>query len=193
MITSGVHRVLVVSETRQAYDHIVELLPTEEFAPISYASTAEEAKRIMRSSEYDILAVNTPLADEFGADLALDASEKGLGVLLLCKSDVYRQTARGVEAGGVLTLPRPTSKQMLYTAFRLLCAVLAKYNKLEMKNRNLQEKMADVRVVNRAKWLLIENLGMNEHDAHYYIEKQAMDTRLARRQIAEQIIRTYDK
>ena len=43
------------------------------------------------------------------------------------------------------------------------------------------------------KWLLIENLKMSESDAHYYIEKQAMDTRLSRREVAQGIIRTYDK
>lgn len=186
------HRVLVVSDGRQAYEYIADLLPPDEFFPIAYASTVGEAKRSMLSSDYDILVVNTPLSDEFGADLALDASEKGMGILLLCKSDIYEQVAYRLEERGVLTLPRPTSKQMLYTAFRLLCAVLARYAELEKKNRTLEEKMADIRVVNRAKWLLIEKLGMNENDAHYYIEKQAMDTRISRREAAERIIRTYD-
>ena len=53
--------------------------------------------------------------------------------------------------------------------------------------------MADIRMVNRAKWLLIDNLGMSEKDAHHYIEKRAMDSRQTRREVAEGIIRTYDK
>lgn len=64
---------------------------------------------------------------------------------------------------------------------------------MEMKNRSLREKMEDIRMVNRAKWLLIENLNMTEKDAHHYIEKQAMDTRFTRREVAENIVRTYDK
>ena len=56
----------------------------------------------------------------------------------------------------------------------------------------MQEKMTDIRTINRAKWLLIENLNMSENDAHRYIEKQAMDTRSTRREVAEGIIRTYD-
>ena len=32
---------------------------------------------------------------------------------------------------------------------------------------------------------------MTEADAHRYIEKQAMDRRLSRRQVAENIIKTY--
>ena len=34
---------------------------------------------------------------------------------------------------------------------------------------------------------------MHEQEAHYYIEKQAMDMRLSRREVAEHIIRTYDQ
>ena len=63
---------------------------------------------------------------------------------------------------------------------------------MEKKNRTLQEKMADIRAVNRAKWLLIEKLGMSESEAHYYIEKRAMDERVPRRELAENIIRSYD-
>ncbi|MBR7082840.1 MAG: ANTAR domain-containing protein, partial [Clostridia bacterium] len=47
------------------------------------------------------------------------------------------------------------------------------------------------RLVNRAKWLLINDLKMSEPDAHRYIEKRAMDLCVSKRQIAEEIIKTY--
>lgn len=64
---------------------------------------------------------------------------------------------------------------------------------MDRRNRALQEKMTDIRTINRAKWLLIEQLRMTESEAHYYIERQAMDTRLSRREVAENIIRSYDQ
>lgn len=51
--------------------------------------------------------------------------------------------------------------------------------------------MQEIRIVNRAKWALIENLKMTEADAHRYIEKQAMDRCIAKREVAEEIIKTY--
>mgnify|MGYP002627206063 CR=1 FL=1 len=53
------------------------------------------------------------------------------------------------------------------------------------------EKMQEIRLVNRAKWLLISELNMDEQTAHRYIEKQAMDRCVSRRKIAEGIIATY--
>ena len=36
-------------------------------------------------------------------------------------------------------------------------------------------KMDEIRIVNRAKWVLITQLKMDEAQAHHYIERQAMD------------------
>ena len=63
---------------------------------------------------------------------------------------------------------------------------------MEKKNASVEEKIEEIRIVNRAKCLLIEQLKMTEPEAHRYIEKQAMDTRLSKREVAEHIIRTYD-
>ena len=55
----------------------------------------------------------------------------------------------------------------------------------------IEEKMEEIRLVNRAKWLLIEELNMTEQEAHRYIEKQAMDRCVTKRAVAEQILSTY--
>ena len=46
--------------------------------------------------------------------------------------------------------------------------------------------------MDRAKCVLIQYLNMTETQAHRYIEKQAMDLRTTRRQIAEGILKTYE-
>ena len=62
---------------------------------------------------------------------------------------------------------------------------------MQKKTLSIEEKMEQIRLVNRAKWLLIGELKMSEPDAHRYIEKQAMDRCVSRREIAENIIKTY--
>lgn len=186
-------RVLVVSAGTQAYDYIRELLPPGEYDPVTHVASAGEAKRLLLGTDYDIIIINTPLPDEFGTDFALDCAAGTCGVLALCKGELYEQVAYRLEDSGVLTLPRPVNRQTFCIVVKLLTATHARLAKMEKQNRTLKEKMEDIRVVNRAKWLLIEHLSMTEQDAHYYIEKQAMDTRLSRREVAEHIIRTYDQ
>lgn len=50
----------------------------------------------------------------------------------------------------------------------------------------------DLKIVNRAKGVLITRLGMTEPEAHRYIEKRAMDMRATKRAVAESILKTYE-
>lgn len=186
------YRVLVAGAGDKIYDYIVDSLPKSTYDPILKAGDAGEARRMLLSTPVDIVIINTPLTDEFGIDLAQDLADGTMGVLLLVKNEVYDQVCYKVEDSGVLTLAKPMTRQGFYNAVKLLTALSARLKKMEKRNQTLQEKMTDIRIVNRAKWLLIEHHHMTEKDAHYYIEKQAMDTRLSRREIAESIIRTYD-
>lgn len=186
------YRVLVADSGDKIYEYISQSLPRSDYDPIVQAGDAGEVRRMMLDTPADIVIINTPLRDEFGTELAIDLAEGTAGVLLLVKNELYDQVCYKAEDSGVLTLGKPTSRQGFYSAVKLLTAMTARLSRLEKANHTLQEKMADIRVVNRAKWLLIEHHHMKEQDAHYFIEKQAMDTRLSRREVAENIIRSYD-
>lgn len=186
------YRVLVAGSGDKIFDYISEMLPRTGYESVLRAGDAGEVRRMLLDSPVDIVIINTPLSDDFGVELALDLAEGATGVLLLVKNELYDQVCDKVEDSGVLTLGKPMTRQGFYSAVKLLTAMTARLSKMEKVNRTLQEKMADIRVVNRAKWLLIEHHHMKEQDAHYFIEKQAMDTRLSRREVAENIIRTYD-
>ena len=51
--------------------------------------------------------------------------------------------------------------------------------------------MEEIRIVNRAKWLLINERQMAEPEAHRYIEKQAMDRCIGKGEVAREIIDMY--
>lgn len=186
------YRIIVASAGNKIYDYIKDMLSPNEYEIMPLVGDAGELRRTLLNTSTDIVIINTPLPDEFGIDLALDLSDSTASVLLLVKNELYDQVCYKVVDNGVLTLGKPSTRQAVYSALKLATAMSAKLAKMDKKNKTLQEKMADIRTVNRAKWLLIENHGMTERDAHYYIEKQAMDTRLSRREVAENIIRTYD-
>ena len=186
------YRVLVAGANDKLGESIAALLPKNEYEPPVFAASVGEIRRLALESTMDLVVLNTPLKDEFGTRLALDLADQNISVLLLVSSEVYDQVCFKVEDDGVLTLPKPITRQGITTAIRLLTAMRGKVLRLDRKNQALQEKMMDIRTVNRAKWLLIQQLRMTEDEAHYYIEKQAMDTRLSRREVAENIIRSYD-
>lgn len=186
-------RVMIVSGGDKLYAYLSGVLPPADFLPLLQVRSAGEAKRALQQTPADILVVDMPLPDESGVELALSMAEESMGVLLVVKSELVDKTACQVEDSGVLTLAKPNSRQAFYSAFRLLAALSARLQRMETQNRTLQEKMADIRVVNRAKWLLIERMHMSERDAHYFIEKRAMDARASRREVAESILQAGDE
>ena len=92
---------------------------------------------------------------------------------------------------GVFTLPKPTSKVIMSQALGWLASARERLRKLEKKTLSVEERMEEIRIVNRAKILLVSELHMTEPEAHRYIEKHAMDTCVPKREIAERIIKTY--
>ena len=63
---------------------------------------------------------------------------------------------------------------------------------LRQENVKLQSKIEEIRLVDRAKCALIQYLSMTEEQAHHFIEKQAMDMRTTKREIAEGILKSYE-
>ena len=188
-----IYQILAAGIGEKAWSALGGILPGEVCCLAAHTRTAEEIRQVLAAMPADIVIINSPLPDCSGVELALELAESPMGILLLTKQEQYETVSAQVEDRGVLTLSRPVSGKTLYTAVKLLIAVTARLSRMEQKNQSLQDKMTDIRRVDRAKWLLIQHHHMTEQDAHYYIEKQAMDTRLSRREVADSIIRTYDK
>ena len=186
-----IYRVLIAGANDRTFDSLRELLPPDSYEAPLRAGSAGEVKRMLLETDVDLVILNAPLRDEFGTQLALNLSRDNLCVLMLVPAESFDEVCYKVEDEGILTLSKPVSRNGLLGAIKLLTAMRGKLRKLDRQNQALQEKMQDIRTVNRAKWLLIEIKRMTENEAHYYIEKQAMDMRLSRREVAEEIIRYY--
>lgn len=185
--------VLIVSASVKAEDYLRDILSGGSFAPVASAKSVSEAKRLQLENQYDIVIINTPLPDDFGIEFAEQLCEDGsVGVLLFVKNELFEQVSCKVEDYGVLTFSRPGSRQSITQAVRLIAATHNRLATFERKAVKLEAKMKEIRLINRAKWLLIDRFNMSEAEAHKYIEKTAMDNCVKRGEIAENIIRTYE-
>ena len=191
-LTEYRYATLLVSASQSFVKTLQALLPTSVYDPISVRCDAASARRALLENRFDIVIVNTPLPDEFGAALALDAcADSGAGVLLLVRAELFPQVNEQTSPGGVLTLPKPLSQTLVSQSLTLLRGTRERLRRMEQKTATLEEKMQEIRLVNHAKWVLIEQLKMTEEQAHKYIEKQAMDRCITRRAVAENILSTY--
>ena len=185
--------VLIVSNTSSTMAIIADFLCSEAFRRIVTSKNGSEARRSITESDFDFIIIDTPLPDELGNDLAITASEKtSAGVILIVDCQQLQELSAGVEDFGVFTLPKPLSPELFYQAAKLLSAARKRVLHLENENNRLQKKIEEIRIVDRAKLVLIQVLKMTEPQAQRYIEKQSMDLRQTRLATAENILRTYE-
>ena len=134
-----------------------------------------------------------PLTDEFGKEFALFAAEQtSASVVMLVKSELADEISHQVEEEGILIVEKPMSKALFLQAVKLSMAAQRRMRGLQHENDRLQQKIQEIRLVDRAKCLLIEHENMAEGQAHRYIEKQAMDQRKTRGEVARDVLRRYD-
>ena len=181
---------LVVSPPGKMRDALLALLPECGCASVKTAEDVSSARRILAECDYDFVFVNSPLPDENGVRFAAEKTgSSSSAVLLLVRAEVLGEVDERVYRRGIFTLAKPTSKQALAEAVRWMRAMRERLRRSEQKTLTLEEKMAEIRLVNRAKWVLIRERGMDEAEAHRWIEKQAMDRCVTKREIAEEIVK----
>ena len=183
-----IYSVLVVSASDSFNTAIAELLPSSKYQPVVMVASVSEARRHVAARAFDFVIMNAPLPDESGTRFAIDCCRlQTTVVLMIARSDLYDKVAEH----GVFTLPKPTSRVILSQALEWMASACERLRKIKQKTSSIEERMEEIRLVNRAKCLLISELKLTEPEAHYYIEKDAMDHCITKKKAAENIIRRY--
>ena len=187
-----VWRILVVSGGHDLCDAVRSMLPVSPDSPICTAQSIAQARRSLLERPFDLVLIDSPLPDGVGTGFAVETGDRHCcAVLLLVRRESYAEVYDRTAEHGVFLLPKPVSRPVVRLALDWMCTARQRLQLFEQRTVTIEEKMAEIRLVDRAKWLLIEHRGMTEPDAHRYIEKQAMDRCLPRRAIAESILQAY--
>ena len=181
--------ILVVSGSERFDALAKRCLDRGRFSKICFHRSAAAARRCLLEYEYELVVINCPLPDEFGHELASDAARRwGASVLMVVPSEVYDNILENVTDMGILALAKPTTQDRVNQAIRFLVAVQARMDELKRQVQKAAEKMEELRVVSKAKIMLIEKKQMTEEEAHRWIGREAMDHGLTRMRVAQQLL-----
>lgn len=181
------HSIMIASAAEQ-FDAAVKR-NLKNFITIDSGRSGAIVRRSVLERYYDILVINAPLPDETGEELALDVAERSnASVLMVVPQEVYDDVLDHVTDAGVLVISKPIPKGRIDKAVRFLMAMQRRRLALEKKIRTAEEKMEELRLVSKAKLVLMEKKHMTEDEAHRFIGKEAMDNGVSRGRIAMQIL-----
>jgi len=198
MYSTTMESALLVSQSEKDAALYAGFLNAASIHQVTSLQSFDSARNLIQKNEFDLIIVDSPTVDkspggESGESFSRYAAAKSASqVILLVESDSFDSVSAACEDDGVLIIVKPVDKFLLWSALSLVKSVQNKVKRIHAENTQLKQKIEDLRIIDRAKWILISAMKMNEQEAHRYIEKQAMDMRSSRRIIAEGILKRYE-
>ena len=103
-------RALIVSAGASSNEYIAARLTEMGYSRPVIIPSGAEARRRMTESDFELIVVNSPLPDEFGHEVCINAVEKtDAGVVFLVKAAQAEQLLGPLSEQGVLLLSKPFS------------------------------------------------------------------------------------
>ena len=186
-------RILLVCSGEKSRQTLLQL--TGEGCPgqLHQAPAGAAARRMMMEIEFDLIVINAPLSDEPGDALARHAVRTtGAAVLLLLKAPQAEVVTPAMEEFGIAVLPKPISRASFSSALHLLRASHSRLLQMQEQARKLRKQLEELRLVSRAKCILIETSGLTEPEAHAFLEKQAMNRRMTKVDVARELLQARE-
>ena len=184
--------VLLVSTSEKSSQALVQLLKEQQLSEISLVQSGAVARLRLLNKRFELVIINMPLGDESGLELAELAVENQSAVILLVKNEHLDAVFSRLNNTNIHLVAKPLYRSVFFQAIRQIQHQRETIRSLTDENFQLQQKIKDANLNNRAKLVLIDVLKMSEPQAHRYIEKQAMDTRQSKVEVAAGILNTYE-
>ena len=184
-------RILLVAGSQKGQDILRTCLAGCAFDDICCVRTGGDAWRTLTDQSFSLVVVLSPLPDGTGYDIAQMAAKTTAGVLLLAKAETAQSITEPMIEAGILVVPVPLNRRAFGEAVNMMRVVHRRLAAAVPQTERLQQKIREIRLVDRAKCLLIQYEKMTEEEAHRYMEQEAMNRRVTRVNIAEEILQSY--
>lgn len=187
-------KALIISDSSKAMTFYNDFLKKNGYTDIKLAASDSDGRSIMADFEPDVCIINSPISGTSGEELSAEIAGKNVcQVILFIKEEFYDDMCMRMNRSGVICVVKPISRDMFTSALRFAEAAQSRVSMCGRNITALETKITDIKRADRAKGLLMKFKNMSEEEAHRYLEKTAMDRRVSRRQIADEIIDFYEE
>ena len=182
-------RVLVAEDEALIRLDLVALLTTAGYDVVGEAGDGEEALRLARELEPDLVVMDVKMPKMDGITAATAIAEDRIAPVVMLTAFSQRELVdRARDAGAMAYVVKPFGPSAVVPAVELAMARFAEIRALDDEVADLEDRLATRKAVDQAKGLLQEGLGLTEAEAFRWIQKTAMDLRKSMREVAEGVI-----
>lgn len=187
--SSTARRVVVVEDESLIRMDIVETLRDNGFDVVGEAGDGEAGVALARELKPDVVVmdVKMPKLDGISAADLLNKDHVAPVVLLTAFSQ-KELVERATEAGAMAYVVKPFTPNDLIPAVEIALSRWAQLVALENEVADLAERFETRKLVDIAKGILNQKMGLSEPEAFRWIQKASMDRRLTMKDVAVTIV-----
>lgn len=182
-------RVVIAEDEAIIRMDLRETLEEEGYVVVGETGRGDQAIELVRGLQPDlaILDIKMPGLDGLEAARIING-EKICGVLMLTAFSQREVVEQARDAGALAFLVKPFQKSDLIPAIEVAMGRFRELRSLTGEIDALGEQLESRKVIDRAKGLLMDELGMSENDAFSFIQRTAMSERTRMRDVADRIL-----
>jgi response regulator NasT len=183
-------RLVVVAEDESLIRmDIVEILRDNGFDVVGEAGDGETAVALATELKPDLVVMDVKMPQLDGISAAEKLAKNHVApVVLLTAFSQKELVDRASEAGAMAYVVKPFTPNDLLPAIEIALSRYAQIIALESEVQDMVERFETRKLVDRAKGLLNEKMGLSEPDAFRWIQKASMDRRLTMHDVAQAVI-----
>lgn len=186
---SAKRRVVVAEDESLIRLDIVETLRDNGFDVVGEAGDGEKAIELVEELRPDLVVMDIKMPKLDGISAAEQINKKHLApVVLLTAFSQQELVERASEAGALAYVVKPFTPADLLPAIEIAISRFQQITALEEEVADLAERFETRKLVDRAKGILNEKMGLSEPEAFRWIQKASMDRRLTMQDVAKTII-----
>ena len=168
---------------------LVELLTEEGYDVVGEAGDGEEAVKLARELEPDLVIMDVKMPKMDGISAAeIIAEERIAPVVMLTAFSQRDLVERAREAGAMAYVVKPFGASDVIPAIEIAMGRFQEIKAIEDELVSLEERLESRKVIDQAKGILQQDLGLTEPEAFRWIQKTAMDLRKSMLDVAEGVI-----
>ncbi|MFI0433510.1 MAG: ANTAR domain-containing response regulator, partial [Candidatus Nanopelagicales bacterium] len=186
--------VVVAEDEALIRTDLVEMLAEAGYEVVGQAATGEAAVALVAQSAPDVvlLDVRMPVMDGLTA-AELIRQQGSTAVVMLTAYGERDLVERARDAGAGAYLVKPVSPGDLVPAIEMALARSRDIAELSSQVRDLHTRLAERKVIERAKSVVSARLGLDEEAAFAWLRRTAMDRRTSMAVVAEAILAEGDR
>ena len=181
--------VLVAEDEALIRLDLVELLTEEGYEVTGQASDGEEAIELARELQPDLILMDVKMPKLDGISAAETIAEERIAPIVMLTAFSQRDLVeRARDAGAMAYVVKPFDASDVVPAIELALGRFQEIKAIEDELASLEERFESRKIIDQAKGILQQDLGLTEPEAFRWIQKTAMDLRKSMRDVAEGVI-----